>query len=232
MHRKMSKKFYIIYTIIVIAFILQISGCSKEKEGYGEELVEFKAEEVPEGEDIEKEEAREKEETQELIREAEGQGTDEPDKICVHVCGRVMNPGVYMLSPDSRIYEAVEMAGGLCEDAAGEWLNQASQMEDGQQIYVPSKEEAAQEYKGAREAEGSSVQTESLGGMEAGDGKVNLNTASEEQLMTLSGIGKAKASAIVRYREEHGGFQSIEELKEVEGIKDGVFNKVKDQIRI
>lgn len=232
MHRKMSKKFYIICTIIVTAFILQLFGCSEEKEGHGEELVEFKAEEVPEGEDIEKEEAKEKEEAQELIQEADEKETDDPDRICVYVCGRVMNPGVYMLSPGSRIYEAVEMAGGLCEDAAGERLNQASQMEDGQQIYVPSKEEAAQGQGGAWGTEGDSMQTSSSGGMEAENGKVNLNTASEEQLMTLSGIGKAKASAIIRYREEHGGFQNIEELKEVEGIKDGVFNKVKDQIGI
>ena len=68
--------------------------------------------------------------------------------------------------------------------------------------------------------------------MSADEGKVNLNTASKEQLMTLSGIGEAKAASIIAYREEHGGFQKIEELMEVEGIKEGVFNKVRDQIRV
>ncbi len=61
---------------------------------------------------------------------------------------------------------------------------------------------------------------------------MDLNTASKEELMTLSGIGEVKAEAIIRYREEKGGFTSIEELKEIEGIKDGVFGKVKDQIKI
>lgn len=61
---------------------------------------------------------------------------------------------------------------------------------------------------------------------------MNLNTAAKEQLMTLTGIGEAKAAAIIRYREENGGFRSIEELMEVEGIKEGVFNKIKDQIKI
>ena len=68
--------------------------------------------------------------------------------------------------------------------------------------------------------------------MTAGSGKVNLNTASKEQLMTLSGIGEAKAMSIIAYREEHGGFQKVEELMEVQGIKEGVFNKVRDRISI
>ena len=67
---------------------------------------------------------------------------------------------------------------------------------------------------------------------ELSDGRINLNTASKEELMTLSGIGEVKAEAILRYREEKGGFTSVEELKGIEGIKEGVFNKVKDQIKI
>ena len=64
------------------------------------------------------------------------------------------------------------------------------------------------------------------------DGKVDINTAEKNELMTLPGIGEAKADAIVRYREEHGTFQKIEDLMEVEGIKEGVFQKVKDQIKV
>lgn len=235
MHRKMSMKFCIIYTIIVMASALQFSGCSKERDGYGEELAEIGALEVPAEEAGEKEERKEKEDTEEVQEPVQGgdgeNGTDKPGSICVHVCGRVVNPGVYVLSSGSRIYEAVEAAGGLCGDAAGEYLNQASQMEDGQQIYVPSMEEAAQGTAAIQKAGGGSMQA-SPDGTGAEDGKVNLNTAPKEQLMTLSGIGEAKAAAIIRYREEHGGFQKIEELKEVEGIKEGVFNKVKDQIII
>ena len=64
------------------------------------------------------------------------------------------------------------------------------------------------------------------------DGKVNLNTASKEELLTLNGIGDVRAQAILKYREEHGEFRSVEELMEVEGIKKGTFQKLKDQIKI
>lgn len=232
MHRKMSDKLYI-YTFVIIAAVLLLAGCSGEK--YEEELTELSAaEEVPREEisgDKESteqdtgEEAAEGEEIQELAQE-------EPAAVCVHVCGRVANPGVYTLPFGSRIYEAVEAAGGLSEDAAGEQLNQASQMEDGQQIYVPSREEAEQGTPGGQWQNGSPGAESAAGDTKAKDSKVSLNTASKEQLMTLNGIGEAKAAAIIRYREEHGGFHKIEELKEVEGIKEGVFNKVKDQITI
>ncbi len=151
---------------------------------------------------------------------------EETGTIYVHGCGEVASPGVYELPAGSRLYEAVAAAGGLLDSAAGERLNQAAEAGDGQQIYVPSREEAA---LGLTDAPAS------LGNMPEGmaeDGRISLNTASKEQLMTLSGIGEAKAASIISYREEHGGFQRIEELMEVEGIKEGVFNKVKDQIKI
>ena len=110
--------------------------------------------------------------------------------------------------------------------------NPAHCLEDGQQIYVPSREEAEQGITGGKSQADSPGAKPAAGDTEAKDGKVSINTASKEQLMTLNGIGEAKAAAIIRYREEHGGFQKIEELKEVEGIKEGVFNKVKDQIII
>lgn len=140
------------------------------------------------------------------------------ESIYVHVCGEVNSPGVYELPTGSRVYAAIEAAGGITEKAAAS-LNQAEKLSDGQQIYVPSGEEAE------------SRAWYGQGADEADDGKVNLNTAAKEELMTLSGIGEVKAEAIIRYREENGGFSSIEELKEIEGIKDGVFNKVKDKIK-
>lgn len=157
-----------------------------------------------------------------VAEEKAGESAIEESKdIYVHVCGEVNHPGVYSLKAGSRLFEALEAAGGLKEDAAAESLNQAQEVQDGQQVYVPSIEEASRE-----EASGS--------GETAGeqDGKIDLNTAAREQLMTLTGIGEAKAAAIIRYREENGGFRSIEELMEVEGIKEGVFNKIKDQIKI
>ena len=159
-------------------------------------------------------------------------------QICdVHVCGAVKSPGVYELTSDSRLYEAIQMAGGFTDEAAGEALNQAEKIEDGSRIYVPTKEEA----KAGTENNGTFVQnadnekTDATKSTDAGstaDGKVDINTAGKDELMTLSGIGEAKADAIIRYRDEHGKFQKIEDLMEVEGIKDGVFQKVKDQIKI
>lgn len=142
--------------------------------------------------------------------------------IYVDVCGQVKAPGVYKVSVESRVYEAIEKAGGMTEQAASSYLNQAEKLTDGEQIYVPSKDEVKDE---KRVGSNSSDK-----GQE--EGKVNLNTATKEELMTLSGIGEVKADAIIRYRQEQGMFQSIEDIKKIEGIKDGVFNKVKDQIKI
>ncbi len=142
-------------------------------------------------------------------------------QVVVHVCGQVAAPGVYELAEGSRIYEAIEAAGGLSGQAAPEGLNQAACVEDGQQIYVPSVQELQ---------ENSSAAAGETGGVE--DGRVNINTAGAEELMTLSGIGEAKAAAIIQYREEKGRFESIEELMEISGIKEGVFEKIKDQIKV
>lgn len=133
--------------------------------------------------------------------------------LYVHVCGEVEHPGVYELPAGSRTYEAIQLAGGLTASAAKEAVNQASLLTDGQQIVVPSYEEQA-----------SAALTES------GTGLVNLNQASAAELMTLPGIGEAKAADIIAYREAQGGFASIEEIKNVSGIKDALFNKIKDKI--
>ena len=182
-----------------------LAGCSGKQDARTVELSEAKEGSI----------AEEKEE------ETEESAIEENEEIYVHVCGKVNQPGVYCLPAGSRLYEAIEAAGGLKEGAAAESLNQAQEAQDGQQIYVPSIEEAS-----GGEASEAGVPAE------ASDGKLNLNTAAKEQLMTLTGIGEAKAAAIIRYREENGGFRSIEELMEVEGIKEGVFNKIKDQIKI
>lgn len=190
--------------VLVLSFsliILGLSGCKSQ---------------VGEGSELREASALSEEET---FSDGQGTGTSaEQEKIYVHVCGEVRTPGVYELPAGSRVYEAVEAAGGMTEAAAAVCLNQAEKVNDGQQIYVPS-------------AEGPGEGEESAGGA-ADDGKVSLNTASKEELMTLPGIGEVKAEAILRYREEKGGFTSVEQLKDIEGIKDGVFNKVKDQLKI
>ncbi len=138
----------------------------------------------------------------------------------VYVCGAVMSPGVYSLPQGSRIYEALNAAGGLCAEADQVFLNQAELLTDGQQIYVPTEEEA----ETLKQAGDTGTKTD------AEDGKINLNTASREELMTLPGIGEAKADSILDYRKEHGRFTSIEELMQIPGIKEGIFAKLKDSI--
>lgn len=141
----------------------------------------------------------------------------EPGLICVYVCGEVKAPGVYELPASSRIGEAVEAAGGMTEEAADTFLNLAGHMTDGQKIEVPSKE-------GAKALEERQEQQES--------GLVNLNTAAKEQLMMLTGIGESKAEDILSYREQNGGFRTKEDLMQIPGIKERVFEKIKDQITV
>lgn len=146
------------------------------------------------------------------------------EKCYVHICGAVKKPGVYEVSKGARIFEAVDLAGGFTKDADKNFINQAASVEDGQQIYIPSKEEVLKEESG--KASGTIPGT----GQPGNSGKVNINTATKEELCSLPGIGQAKADSIIDYRTNHGRFQNIEELKQIDGIKDGVYNKIKDKI--
>lgn len=190
--------------ICVMLFVCGGCGASGK-----EELQEITEEQLEEPEKDRKE-AEEK-----MQPEEEKEKTDTVQ--FVHVCGAVKKPGVYKMPAGSRIYEALEAAGGIREDADGNALNLAEILEDGQRVCVPTKEESA-----SANPQDSSGQP----------GKININTAAMEQLMTLTGIGEAKAQSIIRYREEHGKFRSIEELMNIEGIKSGVFHKIKEQIAV
>ncbi|MCF0132756.1 MAG: ComEA family DNA-binding protein [Blautia sp.] len=144
-------------------------------------------------------------------------------EIYVDVCGAVQNPGVYKLKEGSRVFAAIEAAGGCNEDAQLAAINQAMPLTDGQQIYVYSVFEATEQII-------TGVLPQENGFLPESGGKVNLNTADEAVLATLSGIGPSKARAILAYREEHGSFSAIEELMEVPGIKEGTYLKIKDDI--
>lgn len=154
--------------------------------------------------------------------EAEAEGKEaslnqEPSRIYVQVSGAVGKPGVYELSEGSRVFEAIALAGGLTDQANGRLLNQAAPLSDGQMIYVYAQGEEPEETAAQDTKE---------------DGRVNLNTASLEELLGLPGIGQAKAEGILAYRETHGGFGRIEDVMEIEGIKEGVFSKIKDRIKV
>lgn len=171
-------------------------------------------------------------EISESLEETASLKTEDEDKIeedlegtiFVHVCGHVKEPGVYEFPAGSRICEAVEAAGGMLDTASCEAVNQAQQMQDGEQIYVPSKEEAAGSVHNEAGMAG-----ENLEGKD--DGRIDLNTADKSQLMSLTGIGEMKAQAIIAYRQEHGSFHTPDEIMQVEGIKEGTYEKIKDQIK-
>ena len=156
-------------------------------------------------------------------------------KCYVYVCGEVAEPGVYVLETGDRIYEAVEMAGGMTADAGTCAVNLAESVYDGLMVYIPDSEEAA-EMAGSMTSADSSVRNGegTSGGTAASpeDGRLNLNTASLAELMTLSGIGQTKAQAVVNYRDAHGGFSSVEEIMNVDGIKEGLYNRIRDQIKV
>jgi competence protein ComEA len=163
---------------------------------------------------------------------AESSGTATPgevpgaDTLYVFICGAVADPGVYEVAAGSRICDVLELAGGFGEDAGTDYLNLAEPVSDGQKVYVPRVDELA---------EGIATQTEEpldSSGAEEASGKININTAAKEILITLPGIGEAKADSIIAYRTEHGGFSSIEEIMEIPGIKEAVFSKIKELITV
>lgn len=147
------------------------------------------------------------------------------EHVYVHVCGAVKKPGVYELNSDARVFEAIKKAKGLKKEADDTLINQAEKVTDGQKICIPYKSKS-QPVTEALDGNTEPV-TESSGGS-----VVNLNSATLDQLTSLPGIGEAKASSIIKYREEHGGFNSIDEIKNISGIKEGVFTKIEDYITV
>ena len=152
----------------------------------------------------------------EALRQGAGQAS-----VGVYCCGQVREAGVYFLSEGARIVDAVNAAGGFTEDAAADWLNLAEPVSDGMKIYVPSLKEVAEGTVPSESARSYGNRADAL---------VNINTADEAQLMTLPGIGERRAQEIVAYRKLHGSFASIEDICNVSGIKDSVFEKIRDRI--
>ena len=153
--------------------------------------------------------------------------------ISVYICGEVNNPGVYEVSAGSIVNDVLMLADGFTENAATDRINLVYIIESNVSIYIPSVDEEYSQGEIIR-SDGETIWGETASSVvtEVAMGLVNINTASREQLMTLPGIGESKAKAIIKYREEHGRFKSIEELKNVPVIGDGVFNGLSDLIRV
>jgi len=149
-------------------------------------------------------------------------------EICVDIGGAVMSPGVYKVEDGTRLYEVIELAGGLSEEADTSSVNQASYVEDGQKIIIPS----ASETETTDTDENSAATEESAISDNVTDtdtSLVNINTASKEELMTLSGIGDVIADRIIEYRTKTP-FKDKEDIMAVKGIGTSVFEKISSSI--
>ena len=160
---------------------------------------------------IEKEEKSQKEETEEVV---------EQDLITVDVKGAVKSPGIYDLPVGSRINDAVQKAGGLTDNADSKSINLAQKISDEALVYVPTKEEAANQES----------YSNATGNKESK--KVNLNKASLEELKQVKGLGAKRAQDIIDHRESNGKFKSVDELKKVSGIGAKTIEKLKEYVTV
>ena len=137
------------------------------------------------------------------------------NEIVVHVAGAVENPGVYTLQEGQRVEDAIQLA-GILPNAAEDTLNRAAPLTDGVKIVVPYQDDV-----GLQPTNDHSETTQH---------KLNLNQATLAQLMTLPGIGEVKAQAIIRYRQEHGRFQNVDQLLSVNGIGTAIYSQIVDLV--
>ena len=148
--------------------------------------------------------------------------TENKNHIYVYLSGEVESPGVYKLENEARLYQAIELA-GMTKNAQKEYLNLAETVYDGQQIHILSKKE----YKKSQEQDTDIVQN-----TDSDNALININTATPEELQSLSGIGETRAKAIIEYREKNGKFQTIEDIKNVSGIGDSTFENIQNDITV
>lgn len=143
------------------------------------------------------------------------------NKIIVEIKGEVKNPDVYEIDDGSIIRDLINMAGGLTEEANIDGINRAEKLRANQLIVIPDKDSVNNTIVSSGDSTGVSS-----------DGVININTATLSELQNINGIGEVKAQSIIDYREKNGGFKSIEEIKNVDGIGSKTFEKIKDQISI
>ena len=162
-------------------------------------------------------------EEEEVIQPTQNQ-TKVAESFIVDVKGQVKMPGVYSSSPEERVIDVVQRAGGLTENADESKVNFAEHVQDAMVIYIPAKGEEG------NIPQGLTSNPSDTGGTK--QGKINLNKADENELQNLPGIGPSKAAAIMEYRETNGPFKSVEDLKNISGIGDKTFDKLKDLISV
>lgn len=160
---------------------------------------------------------------------------EENNTIVVHITGEINYPGVVVLKEGARVVDAIEAGGGETDEADLSSLNLAYMLSDGEKIYVPNKEETSQESQ-EREyitsAKDNSEQSENGAKSTGTNFKININTAKQEELTQITGIGESTAKKIIEYRTQNGKFKSIEDIKNIPGIGDSKFNAMKEEITV
>lgn len=206
--------------ILILCVCFLLLSCEKQEDLTIEEL------KTSQESETEAEPAGIQEESEEKVKSEE---KSEEETIWVDVSGAVKNPGVYELKMDARVFEAVDAAGGFTEEADDTCINRAAVLRDGEKIRVYTAEEIQQmKSDGQMPEAGFEVQTDTG----AGEKKVNLNTASAEELQQIPGIGAVRAHAIIDYREKSGLFKSAEDVQNVPGIKGKTFEKIEEYITV
>lgn len=153
---------------------------------------------------------------------------EQPQSIVIDVKGAVKKPGVYDMQSGDRVHHVIQKAGGILDGADQNQLNLALLLQDGMVIYVPKKGEEGAASGAAPEGQSNVESTEQNGSAKT----VNINTATSEELQTLPGIGPSRAETIIAYREENGGFKTIEDMMNVSGIGEKSFEKLKPSITV
>ena len=232
----MKKKINIFVVVCLYVCLLMLTGCNGVSQKNGEITVIRAGDDSSEegtddgtyviGEEKNSETPTEQTEADETSRDE----NNEDDMIYVYLCGAVCNEDVYAVPPGSRVNDVLKMAGGFREGAANQYVNLAKEVTDGEKIYIPYADDIEKDMVG--ELIKNSGNSEESSSSENGQGLVNINTAGKDELMTLPGIGEGKAEDIIAYREQNGAFNSIEELMNVSGIKEGTFRKLKDKITL
>lgn len=223
---KIIASFILIISIIGGAFYLVYIDKEEENNLIGEITEELEAPKIEEKEEPEKEE-----EKKVII-----------PSWRVDMKGCIKNPGVYQVNENTRIYEVIEMAGGLTKDATTTNINLSKKVSDEMVIYIYSNEEwknkcnckIENDYQSEISKEvlerDSIIEKEEK--KETSEKKISLNQATKEELMMLDGIGSQKADSIIEYRTKNNGFQSIEELKKISGIGEALYEKIKENLTL
>ena len=152
-----------------------------------------------------------------------------PTTMKVYISGEARRPGVYELPADARLDDALQAAGGPTSDAALEFVNLAKRLSDEDHIHIPGQSEGS---AGVARTEASLPQSSAGEAAQGGSGRLNINTATAEELTSLPNIGPSRAAAIVDYREREGPFGSVDELMNVGGIGEKITDSIRDLVEV